>query len=372
MIQLDGSVGEGGGQILRTALALSVLLQKPFTITNIRKNRPEPGLKNQHLYCIKALQQLYNTDVEGAFVGSESLKFIPGKQTSQNIKIDIETAGSITLVLQSLFLPCLFTETIRNSKGISGVQKNSENFSRKTKKIEIIGGTDVSWSPQIDYFKEIILPIYSKYAEKIELNIEKRGYYPKGNGKITLKIKPKYTLETINQSKPLNLIEQGKLLQIKGISHASRDLQSAEVAERQSKAAKQALAVLGVPINIQSSYSETLSTGSGITLWAIFSDEKTEIGYKDQIRLGSDILGEKGKPAEVVGKEAALNLLGEIKEKAPVDRYLADNLIPLLALTKGEIKISKITEHTKTNIYTVEQFLGKIFKIEGNIIETLA
>jgi RNA 3'-terminal phosphate cyclase (GTP) len=270
-----------------------------------------------------------------------------------------------------LLLPCLFTETIRNSKGISGVQKNSENFSRKTKKIEIIGGTDVNWSPQIDYFREIILPIYEQYAEKIELTLEKRGYYPKGNGKITLKIKPKYTLETINQSKPLNLTEQGKLLQIKGISHASIDIQKAEVAERQAKAAKLLLTDLKVPINIVHSYSNTESTGSGITLWAIFSDEKTEIGYKDQIRLGSDILGEKGKPAEVVGKEAAINLLGEINEKAVVDQHLADNLIPLLALTKGSIKTSKITEHTKTNIYTVEQFLGKTFEIEKNIIKTI-
>ncbi len=351
MIELDGSYGEGGGQIVRTALALSTLLQKPFEITKIRHGRKEPGLKNQHLYCIKALEQLCNAQVGYAELGSERLRFIPKKITSSKINVDIETAGSITLLLQSLLLPCIFSD--------------------KSKKIEIIGGTDVAWSPQIDYLKEIILPQIKKYAEKIELNIERRGYYPKGNGKITLKIKPKHNLENINLALGINLTEQGNLIQIKGISHASSDLQTAEVAERQERAAKIALSELKIPIKIDSTYSEADSTGSGITLWAVFSKEQENLGYLDPIRIGSDILGEKGKPAEDVGKQVAIKLLEEINSKAAADQHLADNLIPFLALTKGAITTSKITDHTLTNIYVVERFLGKTFSIDQNTIRKI-
>jgi len=351
MIHLDGSFLEGGGQIVRTALALSTFLQKPVEITNIRKNRKEPGLKNQHLYCIRAFQQLCNSKVDGDFLGSEHLLFIPGKINSSTIKIDIETAGSITLLLQSLLLPVI--------------------FSGKNIKIEVIGGTDVNWSPQIDYFKEVIMPSLAQYAEKIEVKTEKRGYYPKGNGKVILKVKSKYDQETFNQAPKFDLVNYGNLLQIRGISHASKDLEKAEVSERQAKAARFELSSLKVPIKIDLQYQETLSTGSGITLVAFFSRE-TDLIYKDSIRLGVDILGEKGKPAEDVGKEAALKLLEEISSKAPVDQHLADNLIPFLAIIKGKIKTSKITDHTRTNIYTVEQFLGKTFDIEDTIIKTLA
>ena len=350
MLQIDGSYQEGGGQILRTALAFSTLLQKPFEITNIRKGRSKPGLKNQHLYCIKALQQLCNAKVGGDELGSEKLRYFPNKIDSQKIKVDIKTAGSITLLLQSLLLPCL--------------------FSQKTKKIEIIGGTDVKYSPQIDYFKEIILPQLNKYAEKIELKLEKRGYYPKGNGKIILKIKPKYNLD--DDIPKIDIIEQGNLIQIKGISHASQDLQKAEVAERQRKSAKIILNQLKVPVMIDAQYSDTLSTGSGITLWAVFSKEKEELGYLNPIKIGSDELGEKGKPAEDVGKQAAQKLIDEINSKAAVDQHLADNLIPFIGLiSNSKIKTSKITNHTLTNIYVVEQFLGKKFEIENNIIKSI-
>lgn len=350
MLQIDGSYNEGGGQILRTALAYSTLFQKPFEIINIRKGRSKPGLKNQHLYCIKALQQLCNAKVSGDEIGSEKLRYFPNKICSTKIKVDVETAGSITLLLQSLLLPCLFSE--------------------KSKKIEIIGGTDVKYSPQIDYFKEIILPQLNKYAEKIELKLEKRGYYPKGNGRIILKIKPKHNLG--DELPKIDLTEQGDLIQIKGISHASHDLQGAEVAERQLHSAKINLNQLKVPITIDVQYSDTLSTGSGITLWAVFSQEKEELGYLNPIKIGSDALGEKGKSAEDVGKQAAKKLLDEINSKAPVDQHLADNLIPFMGLIpNSKIKVSKITNHTLTNIYIVEQFLGKKFEIENNIIKSI-
>ena len=348
MIELDGNYGESGGQIVRTALALSTITQKPFEVTNIRKGRPKPGLKAQHLFCVKALEELCNAKVGYAELGSTKLRYLPEKIKGKTISIDIGTAGSITLLLQSLLIPSLFAKT----------------------RLKITGGTDVSWSPQFDYFNNVILPQLRKYAD-IECSLLKRGYYPKGNGKVDIKIKPKFTLETINEAPSIDLTEQHDLMQIKGVSHASTDLQNANVAERQAKAAKLFLNKLNCPIHIQTQYQDTLSTGSGITLWAIFSKDTEDIDFNNPIRLGADVLGEKSKRAEDVGKEAAENLLKEIDSKAPVDSHLADSLIPFLALFGGKIKVSSITDHTLTNIYVCEQFLDKKFKIdkENNIIE---
>ena len=247
----------------------------------------------------------------------------------------------------------------------------------------ITGGTDTQWSPSFDYFNNVFLLQIQKYAD-IECKLIKRGYYPKGHGKVEIKIKPIYNLSDFNNFNELlshlkenapkiSLTERGHLIQIKGISHASLNLQDANVAERQAKAVEIALSNYKCPKNIQTSYSDTLSTGSGITLWAICSKDKDEIDIKNPIRLGADALGEKGKKAEIVGEEAANNLIKEIESKAPVDQYLADQLLKYMALmSNSSIKTSKITNHTKTNIYTIEKFLGKIFSIDesNNVIST--
>jgi RNA 3'-terminal phosphate cyclase (GTP) len=364
MIELDGSYLEGGGSIARVALALSTLTQKSFEITDIRKNRPEPGLKNQHLFCIKALENLCNAKTENAFLGSTSLKYVPGKINGKTIDIDIQTAGSISLFLQAVLLPSM--------------------FANKPVKLNIIGGTDGKWAAPIDYFNNIFLQQIQKYAD-VECRLIKRGYYPKGNGKVEIKIKPVYKISDFNDfsellvclrenSPKIILVEQGNLVQIKGISHASADLQKAEVAERQAKAAELMLKkYYDCPVNIQIQYSETLSTGSGITLWAIFSKQEDEIDIRNPIRLGADALGERGKKAEVVGEEAARILVNEIGSKAPSDRHLADQLLQFIALAGGKIKTSKITGHTKTNIYTIEKFMGKVFEVDeiNNTISTI-
>ncbi len=353
MLVLDGSYLEGGGQIVRTALALSTITQKQFEVKDIRKNRPKPGLKNQHLFCIKALEKLCNAKTEGAELGSTHLKYSPEKIKPQTLSIDIGTAGSITLLLQSLLIPSTFA----NSK----------------LRIKVTGGTDVSWSPQFDYLNNIIIPQLRRYAD-IQTSLIKRGYYPKGGGKIDIKTKPKFNLENLSEAPKINITEQYNLIQIKGISHASLDLQKANVAERQAKAAKLFLNKLNCPVQIQTQYQQTLSTGSGITLWAIFSKDPDEIDINNPIRLGADSLGERGKRSEDVGKEAAEKLLKEIESKAPVDKHLADNLMPFLAIKGGKIKTSEITSHTLTNIYVCEQFLGKLFEIdkENKIIEAKA
>src|SRR3989338_6884584 len=358
MIPIDGSYHEGGGSILRTALGFSALTGQPFEITGIRKNRPKPGLIYQHLSCVKAVGELCNGSFEGAEVSSTSVKFYPREIKSGTLSVDIGTAGSITLLLQSLLLPVV--------------------FGGKKFRIKVTGGSDVPFSPPSDYFANVLLPQLRKFCDSIDYNVVRRGFIHEGGGKAELAVKPKFPLSNYgsfneflkelrnNAATKINLTSQGKLLQIKGASIASNDLQKAEVAERQAKAARMALAKLNVPVNISSSYAESLSTGSVITLWAVFS-EAEETSEVNPIILGSSSLGERGKCAEDVGKEAALQLLQEINSKAPVDRHLADQLLPFLALTTGSIKVSEITPHCLTNIYTIEKFLGKCFEVdEGN------
>tara|TARA_Y100000310_G_scaffold47255_1_gene43883 strand:+ start:669 stop:1724 length:1056 start_codon:yes stop_codon:yes gene_type:complete len=342
MITLDGSHGEGGGALIRTALALSTVLNKPFTVTNIRANRPKPGLKAQHLTAIQALKQLCNARVTGCKLGSSKITFAPQQIKAGTIAIDIGTAGSITLLLQSLIIPALHAP--------------------KKVRLNITGGTDVSWSPQVDYFRNVVLPHLRRYTQEITATITKRGYYPKGQGTVQVHITPQ------QRKPPITATKQGHLIIIKGISHASHDLQQAQVAERQAKTATLALTKLKVPVDIQATYSETESTGSGITCWAVFSEDKDDISYESPIILGADILGEKQKKAETVGNECALQLQKEIDSEAPIDSHLADHLIPFLALYGGEIKVAEITEHTKTNIHVCEQFTETKFKIENNTI----
>ena len=356
LIKINGNWGEGGGAIVRVALALSTVTQNPFEISDIRKGRKDAGLKNQHLYCVKSLQELCNAEVEGTELGSSYLKYSPNKLVAKNLNIDIQTAGSITLLLQALIPPAIFVN--------------------KPVRITIVGGTNVKWSPSYDYFNNVLLPQLQRLAG-IQATLLKRGYYPKGNGSVEVNIQPKFRLndfssfdkfyEHLKQNvNKINLADQHKLIQIKGISHASKDLQQAKVAERQAESAELMLRKrFSVPVNATIEYQDTMSTGCGITLWAVFSKNKDDIDASNPIRIGSDSLGEQGKRSETVGEEAAKNLIREIESKAAVDGHLADQILPYLALIRGStIRTSEITNHCKTNIYTIQQFMGEIFRID--------
>jgi RNA 3'-phosphate cyclase len=351
MLKLDGSYLEGGGQIVRTALALSVLTQKAFTINNIRANRPDKGLKNQHLHCIRAVRDLCNGVAENAQLGSSEIIFYPRPiLKGKEMVIDIQTAGSITLLLQSILLPCI--------------------FSGKKFLITVKGGTDVAWSPQIDYCTHVLFPHFLRYG-KGSLTLQKRGYYPKGQGEVIVDIKKKIEYNEIRTGvaavKPLFLVEKGTLVKIAGISHASANLATSRVAERQAHAATVHLQKWKVPIEIVSSYTQTASPGSGITVWAIFTGADQDVDFIDPVRVGADLLGEERKSAEVVGEECATKLNTTLTSGAPIDAHLADNIIPLLGIVGGEIAVEKMTDHTRTNIYVTEQFLDVTFMVDEQL-----
>lgn len=352
MIEIDGSFEEGGGQIIRTALALSTLTRNAFRISNIRKNRPKPGLKQQHVSCIKACAELCNATVDGNKINSESVEFIPRQLKNKQMEINIGTAGSITLLLQSVMLPIMFIES----------------------DIRITGGTDVKWSIPIDYFRDIIMPILNDYCS-IELIREKRGYYPEGEGVVNIKTKPISRIIDFDDfakfhqyvfGRPaINLHKTGKLMLIKGISHASKNLQNKEVAEKQAKSAEVILRNHAPNTIVEKEYSEASSTGSGITLYALYEFDEEIKHRRKQYRIGGDALGERNTRSEEVAKLACEKLIKEIESGTVVDEHLQDNLIPLLGLFGGKIKTGKITDHTKANIYVCEKFLDVEYIIES-------
>jgi RNA 3'-phosphate cyclase len=334
MLEIDGSYGEAGGQILRTAIALSAITKTPIKVINIRAKRPSPGLKSQHLIGIKAAAQLCNAKLTGATMGSTEVTFEPGKIKTGGFKFDVGTAGSVTLVLQTL-VPIAA-------------------FAPGKVKLEIIGGTNVAWSPPIEYFQNIFCDYAERFGLLINPSVEKHGFFPSGGGLVKIEINP------IKNSKPIYLTSRGKLLDIKVWSIASLNLAKAEVADRQIEGFEKALLISDAKVKGFADYIKSDSTGSSIYAHALF----------ENCKLGVSSLGEEHKSAEKVGEEAAHDLLKEVNSGACVDKHMADQLIPFLGLFGGSFITSEITDHTKTNIFITEKFMKRKFEIEDNKITT--
>ncbi len=338
MLVIDGSFGEGGGQILRTTLALAIVLQKPVKVINIRVKRSNPGLRPQHLTVVKALAEISNADVEGAFKGSTTLIFKPRDLRGGNYSFNIGTAGSVTLVLQAL-LPVLV-------------------YADRPSTIEIIGGTDVPWSPPIDYVINVMIPVLSKLGiENVEIKVLRRGHYPRGGGRVRIEVIPPRELNSVT------LTSLGEIVKIEGLSHAVK--LPCHVAERQAKAASELIEKsLGLKPQIsiecyEPSKDPHLGPGSGIVLWA----------QGEYSIMGGDSLGARGKRAEIVGKEAASKLLEDLATHKALDRHMSDNIIPYLALARGESIVTgaKLTLHAYTNIHIVSKLTGASISFEGDL-----
>lgn len=337
VIEIDGAFGEGGGAILRQALALSAYAGRAVRLFRIRAGREQPGMKPQHLKAVEAVAAITGARVEGAAIRSTELVFEPGPLHSGSYLFDVGTAGAATLVLQSLLLPCLC--------GVGEFE------------LTVVGGTDVPWSPPADYLRSVTLPALAHFGAA-RLTVVRRGYYPKGGGRLEMRL-----VGAGGPHASLSLVQSGGLTAVRGVSHAARMLAPRRVAERQAEAARLALAPLAVPVDIALQYAEAYCPGSGITLWTLAPSGAS---------LGASALGERGKRAEDVGRDAAHALQGEIASGAAVDRHLADQLIPFLAVSGGSLLTSEVTGHARSNIYVSERVLGAAFEVEGRRVTARA
>jgi len=331
MVDIDGSFGEGGGQILRTAVALSAMTREPVRITNIRAGRENPGLRPQHLKAVEAVGLLCGAEVEGLTAGSAEVSFAPGKIKAGSIRVDIGTAGSVTLLLQAMLPVAL--------KAPGEVV------------IEVFGGTDVSHSPTIGYFEHVFLPVIRSIGCEVELEVQKRGFYPKGCGQVRLRTKP------WNHPRRIELIGREPYESIDVYSTATEHLMKQEVAERQVKGFLMKISPMHEVERVMRQYVPSSSIGSSFLAVAKYGNT----------RLGACVLGERGLKAEDVGKMAADALLKEMSYEAPLDQHMADQIIPYLAMACGEVRVSKVTEHTRTNACVVNLF-GQGIEIDGNRI----
>lgn len=334
MIDIDGSYGEGGGQIVRTATSLAAVTGKPCRIFNIRAGREKPGLMRQHLFGVRALRDLSEGKLEGDEIGSKEILFFPRTIRAKDLTVELQTAASITMVLQSVLPATLFASS--------------------PVKITFSGGaTDTSNAPTFDYFRYVFVAMLQKVGIAVHPTLVRRGYYPPGGAQAEV-------VATPGRPRALSATERGALEHIAIASSASEVLRQRRVAERQADAAEAALTHHGVPIGKTIEYSPSISAGSACCIVAGF----------EQTLIGADSIGARGKWAEDVGREAASRLSNEIGTSACLDRHMADQILPYLALAEDDscVSISEITRHVQTNMWAIEKFIDGKFDVQGNTI----
>jgi RNA 3'-phosphate cyclase len=329
MIQIEGSLGEGGGQIVRSALTLALVTGKTIEIKNIRARRPKPGLMPQHLKAVEAAAAVGGARVEGAQLQSSSLLFEPTAIRSGEFRFDVGTAGSTPLVLQTIFLPLSFAQTASS--------------------VTLIGGTHVPLSPCFHYLDLHWLTYMKQIGFAAELKLELAGFYPHGGGRMRADI------QLATKLAPLSITERGALKAIRGISAiANLDW---SVAERQKRQALKRLKDLSQDIEIEMIQMPSLFRSTMFLLIATF--EGSQCCF-----FG---LGKIGKRAERVADEAVDQLREFLATDGAIDHHLADQLILPLALVPGvsELKPDKITKHLVTNANVIRMFLPVDIEVRG-------
>jgi RNA 3'-terminal phosphate cyclase (ATP)/RNA 3'-terminal phosphate cyclase (GTP) len=293
-------------------------------------------MKAQHLTALSAVGKLCDAEIKGDDIGSTEAEFIPHKIKGGSLSLNVGTAGSTALVLQALMIPAVHCE--------------------KQLDIKITGGTLNKWAPSINYFQRVTLLLLRKIGYIGDLTVHKHGFYPKGGGLIEAKIEP----STIHS---MQWIKSGKVLEISGVCLASDDLKNAKVAERMQKVARQGVfREFQMSPKIRTEYVQSESTGCGIDIFAV---------YENSV-MGANVIGEPGKRAEKVAKEALEELREIHNSDACLDRHMADQIIPYMALgaindkKESAVKVLDITEHARTNIWVVEKFLPVKFSIDEN------
>lgn len=338
MITIDGAYGEGGGQILRTSLTLAAVTGKPLKMVNIRAGRKNPGLAAQHLTAVLAAAAVCDAHLEGAYLGSQTLTFVPrSPPQAGSYSWDVAaarkggSAGSTSLILQTVLLPLALAE------GRS--------------KVTVKGGTHVPWSPPYHFLEKVYLPTLARLGIEARADIERWGWYPIGRGSVKVQIK-----EATSGLKPIDLNKRGEFLRLSGLSALSN--LPKHIAQRQRDRALEVLRREGFEADIRIAEGKSLGRGTMVFLWAEFENGVA----------GFTALGAPGKPAEKVAEEACQAFLEYYRSGAALDKYLADQLILSLALADGHSAFTacQITQHLITNIWVVERFIDVDYQVEGS------
>ena len=290
------------------------------------------GLLAQHLESVKILRQLCNAQVTGMHKGSEELLFKPHGFTPEKLEWHIGTAGSVTLLAQALSIPAMH---------------------HKKTKYTIHGGTDVRWSPPIDYTRNVVAPALSNYGV-FEAELHRRGFYPKGGGKVT------FTLGKKNQPQPITAIERGTLQFIMVHGAASQQLLEQEVLEDLERNLRVLLDAYDVPLQFRMGYANTQDPGYSLTIRAVHAIEKP------RSLIGASALGDEADGAAAVAQLCVQRFNERMRSDGVVDEHLADHLIPYLALHGGELIATQISPHVRANIAVAEKFTDASFSIDGN------
>ncbi|KQM12526.1 hypothetical protein AOA80_01715 [Methanomassiliicoccales archaeon RumEn M1] len=332
-LRIDGSYGEGGGQILRSSVALSALTGRDLEIVNIRSKRERCGLAAQHLTAVRGVAELCGALLEGDELGSTSLTFRPQEVHGGEYGFDVGTAGSVTLVLQACMLASVsadgpVTMTIR-------------------------GGTNVRMSPPVDHYLNVLLPLLHEMHVDVELEVVQRGFYPQGGGVVTVTIMPPRAIM------PLELKERGRPEGIEATSFVQNLPE--HIAQRMEHAVRKSL--LGERITAERQLSSGPSSGAGIYLCARYQNTM----------LGTDALGERGVPAERVGEDAAERMRDEIDGGGTLDVHTADQLLPYMAMAQGpsSFKVRELTSHLTTQMWLLPQFLPVEIEVDGTTVNVV-
>lgn len=333
MVTLDGAYGEGGGQILRTALALSVALGCPVTVTRVRARRPKPGLQPQHLTVVQALARIGDAEVVGDTLGSTEVRFTPRALCGGTYRFDVGaikgSAGSVSLLFQALLLPLAFAAA--------------------PSRLTLVGGTHVPWSPPVHYLTDVFLPALQGVGVEANLALHRWGWYPAGGGEVEATIVPTRDLRGF-------AFEPGRgpapMMAIRGLSAVSRLPRS--IAERQRFRAEERLSAAGLRADIDV-LEDSTARGPGTLLFLAVRG-----------RAGFSVLGRRGVPAEQVADEAVAALLAWHTAGAGVDDHLADQLVSFLALARADSGFTcpALSGHLRTVARVVEQLVPAQITLE--------
>ncbi|UCE30510.1 MAG: RNA 3'-phosphate cyclase [Burkholderiales bacterium] len=328
-IEIDGSTGEGGGQLVRTAVALAAVSGKPVRIARIRAGRERPGLAAQHLTAVRAVAAFCDATVHGLELRSREIAFDPGPIGAGAHVFEVGTAGSVTLVLQAL-LPVMAMAPTRS-------------------RVTVRGGTDVRAAPALDYTAQVILPLLERLGMRVSLECLRRGYYPRGGGEIACEVEPA-------RPRVVDLSAPGALRAVNVHSHVG-NLPS-HIAERMAGAARAQLRELARCAVDCEAIAAPAAVGTGGAVVAA--------AHLDGSSLGAGRIAERGIRAEQLGTEAGAELTSDLSCGAALDVHAADQLLVHLALAGpgSQFTTREITSHARTAMWLIEQFLPVRFRLE--------